>query len=49
MDELATLAVLADVFPNRQSLYTEIIILRAILNLPRGTEHPREGGAFALQ
>ena len=39
MDELATLAVLADVFPNRQSLYTEIINLRAILNLPRGTEH----------
>lgn len=39
MDELATLAVLADAFPTRQSLYTEIINLRAILNLPRGTEH----------
>ena len=31
--------ILSELFPTRQSLYTEIINLRAILNLPRGTEH----------
>ena len=39
MNELAALSLLAEAFPTRQSLYTEIINLRAILNLPRGTEH----------
>lgn len=39
LNEMAALALLAETFPTRQSLYTEIINLRAILNLPRGTEH----------
>ncbi|MDD3212048.1 MAG: fructose-1,6-bisphosphatase [Eubacteriales bacterium] len=39
MDELAAFSLLSDVYPTQQSLYTEIINLRAILNLPRGTEH----------
>ncbi len=38
-DEMAALSLLADSFPTQQSLYTEIINLKAILNLPRGTEH----------
>lgn len=39
MEELAVFSILTELFPTRQSLYTEIINLRAILNLPRGTEH----------
>ena len=30
---------LAKDYPNRHSVYTEIINLQAILNLPKGTEH----------
>ena len=33
------LNLLAKRFPDDQSLYTEIINLKAILNLPKGTEH----------
>lgn len=33
------LKILADRYPNIQNVYTEIINLRAILNLPKGTEH----------
>ena len=33
------LACISEQFPTVQSLYTEIINLRAILNLPKGTEH----------
>ena len=33
------LELLAEHFPTRQSAYTEIINLKAILNLPKGTEH----------
>lgn len=39
LNETAALKILSESFPTRQSLYTEIINLRAILNLPRGTEH----------
>ena len=39
MEDLAALSILSEQYPTRQSLYTEIINLRAILNLPRGTEH----------
>lgn len=33
------LRLLAERYPTRQSVYTEIINLQAILNLPKGTEH----------
>ena len=33
------LACISEQFPTVQSLYTEIINLKAILNLPKGTEH----------
>ena len=36
---LKYLSLLAEEFPNQQSVYTEIINLQAILNLPKGTEH----------
>ncbi len=39
LNDMAALRILSEMFPTRQSLYTEIINLRAILNLPRGTEH----------
>ncbi len=39
MEDTAMFSILTELFPTRQSLYTEIINLRAILNLPRGTEH----------
>lgn len=39
LNDMAALRILLEIFPSRQSLYTEIINLRAILNLPRGTEH----------
>lgn len=33
------LELLSEQFPTRQSVFTEIINLEAILGLPRGTEH----------
>ena len=33
------LSLLAQQFPNQQAVFTEIINLQAILNLPKGTEH----------
>ncbi len=33
------LELLSEKFPNQQSVFTEIINLQAILNLPKGTEH----------
>ena len=33
------LSCISEQFPTVQSLYTEIINLKAILNLPKGTEH----------
>ena len=33
------LSLLSQQFPNQQSVFTEIINLQAILNLPKGTEH----------
>ena len=36
---LKYLSLLSEEFPNQQSVYTEIINLQAILNLPKGTEH----------
>ncbi|MDD3333875.1 MAG: fructose-1,6-bisphosphatase [Eubacteriales bacterium] len=38
-DRQKYLALLGERFPTKQSLYTEIINLNAILNLPKGTEH----------
>ena len=37
--DLAYLRLLSEQFPTRRSAYTEIINLKAILNLPCGTEH----------
>lgn len=39
LNETAAMKILSEAFPTQQSLYTEIINLRAILNLPCGTEH----------
>ncbi len=36
---LKYLSLLSQQFPNQQSVFTEIINLQAILNLPKGTEH----------
>lgn len=36
---LKYLELLSEKFPNQQSVFTEIINLQAILNLPKGTEH----------
>ncbi len=36
---LKYLSLLAHQFPNQQAVFTEIINLQAILNLPKGTEH----------
>ena len=36
---LKYLDLLSEKFPNQQSVFTEIINLQAILNLPKGTEH----------
>ena len=33
------LELLAEKFPTTQSVFTEVINLEAILNLPKGTEH----------
>ena len=33
------LELLAEKFPTAQSVFTEVINLEAILNLPKGTEH----------
>ena len=33
------LSLLGQQFPNQQAVFTEIINLQAILNLPKGTEH----------
>ena len=38
-DELKYLRLLARTYPTIQAVSTEIINLRAILNLPKGTEH----------
>ena len=38
-DRLKYLRLLSKQYPNKASLFTEIINLRAILNLPKGTEH----------
>ncbi len=38
-DELKYLRLLSNKFPSKQSAYSEIINLNAILNLPKGTEH----------
>ena len=38
--ELKYLKSLANQYPNIASASTEIINLQAILNLPKGTEHP---------
>jgi fructose-1,6-bisphosphatase-3 len=38
-DERRYLALLSEKFPTCQTVYTEIINLEAILNLPKGTEH----------
>ena len=38
-DHKRYLACISEQFPTVQSLYTEIINLKAILNLPKGTEH----------
>ena len=37
--DLKYLRLLAQKFPNQQAVFTEIINLQAILNLPKGTEH----------
>ena len=37
--ELKYLTLLSQQFPNQQAVFTEIINLQAILNLPKGTEH----------
>ncbi len=36
---LKYLRLLSQQFPTQQSVFTEIINLQAILNLPKGTEH----------
>ena len=36
---LKYLRLLSEHFPTQQSVFTEIINLQAILNLPKGTEH----------
>ena len=36
---LKYLTLLSHQFPNQQAVFTEIINLQAILNLPKGTEH----------
>ena len=33
------LTLLSNQFPNQQAVFSEIINLQAILNLPKGTEH----------
>lgn len=38
-ERLKYLSLLAEQFPSRQALYTEIININAILNLPKATEH----------
>ena len=38
-EELKYLKLLAKIYPTIQAVSTEIINLRAILNLPKGTEH----------
>jgi len=38
-DELKYLRLLREKFPTKQSAYSEILNLNAILNLPKGTEH----------
>ena len=38
-ERIKYLRLLAKQYPNKASLFTEIINLRAILNLPKGTEH----------
>ncbi len=38
-EQIKYLSLLAKQYPTAQSLYTEIINLQAILNLPKGTEH----------
>ena len=38
-EQLKYLRLLAQSYPNIQAASTEIINLRAILNLPKGTEH----------
>lgn len=38
-DELKYLKLLSERFPSKQSAYSEILNLNAILNLPKGTEH----------
>ena len=38
-DELRYLRLLSEQFPTRRAAYTEVINLKAILNLPCGTEH----------
>lgn len=38
-DELKYLRLLSRTYPTIQAVSTEIINLRAILNLPKGTEH----------
>ncbi|MBP3893495.1 MAG: fructose-bisphosphatase class III, partial [Atopobiaceae bacterium] len=37
--DLAYLKLLSEQFPTRRAAYTEVINLKAILNLPCGTEH----------
>ena len=37
--QLQYLDVLSRQFPNQAAVFTEIINLQAILNLPKGTEH----------
>lgn len=39
LEQKRYLACISEQFPTIQSLYTEIINLKAILNLPKGTEH----------
>ena len=39
MEDVKFLSLLAKEFPNKQSVVTEIINLKAILSLPKGTEH----------
>ena len=38
-EQLQYLDVLSRQFPNQAAVFTEIINLQAILNLPKGTEH----------
>ena len=38
-ERLEYLKLLAEKFPNENTVSTEIINLKAILNLPKGTEH----------